>query len=121
MSTTPDATNLVDSTEHAIDDRDVVEAGEYHEEHSNAYYIRIALILAVITAIETSTYWIDFGPLFLPTLLILMAIKFLMVVSVFMHLKFDNPIFSYLFYTGLILAIGVYVAALASFHFFTPG
>jgi len=36
-----------------------------------------------------------------------------------MHLKFDNKLFSYLFYSGLVLAIGVYVAFLATFHFFT--
>ena len=65
----------------------------------------------------TLTY-IDIGPIFLPVLLILMAVKFFTVVSYFMHLKFDNRIFSLLFYTGLFLAIGVYCAALATFHFF---
>ena len=53
-------------------------------------------------------------------LLILMVIKFVMVVSYFMHLKFDNPLFSWLFYAGLLLAVGVYVAALATFEFFRP-
>jgi len=51
-------------------------------------------------------------------LLILMAIKFVMVASLFMHLRGDSKIFSYLFYSGLILAIGVYVAFLATFRFF---
>ena len=41
-----------------------------------------------------------------------MAIKFLTVVSFFMHLKFDNKMFSCLFYSGLFLAVCVYVAAL---------
>lgn len=81
-------------------------------------YIVIALILAAITALEVSTYYVDFGPLFLPSLLIMMVIKFVMVVSYFMHLKFDNKIFSWLFYAGLFLAIGVYVTALATFQFF---
>ena len=81
-------------------------------------YINIALILAAITALEVSTYYVDFGPLFLPSLLIMMVVKFFMVVSYFMHLKFDNKIFSWLFYAGLFLAIGVYVAALGTFHFF---
>ncbi|MCB0999071.1 MAG: cytochrome C oxidase subunit IV family protein [Acidimicrobiales bacterium] len=86
----------------------------------DSYYVKIALILAVITALETSTYWIDFGAFFLPTLLILMAIKFVMVASLFMHLKFDSKIFSWMFYSGLLLAIGVYVAFLATFRFFAP-
>lgn len=85
---------------------------------SNAGYVKIALILAVITALEVSTYYIDFGPFFMPSLMIMMVVKFVMVVSYFMHLKFDNKIFSWMFYAGLFLAIGVYVAALSTFKFF---
>ena len=77
-----------------------------------------ALILAAITALEVSTYYVDFGWLFMPALMIMMVIKFVMVVSYFMHLKFDNKLFSWLFYTGLVLAVGVYCAALATFKFF---
>jgi len=50
--------------------------------------------------------------------LILMVIKFVIVVSYFMHLKFDNKIFSYLFYAGLLLAVAVYCGFLATFKFF---
>jgi cytochrome c oxidase subunit IV len=97
---------------------------ESHDsEHADGHftdkqYIQIALILAALTAIEVSTYFVDFGPLFMPTLLILMTVKFVIVVSFFMHLKFDNKIFTWIFYTGLILAIGVYCAFLATFRFF---
>jgi cytochrome c oxidase subunit 4 len=49
-----------------------------------------------------------------------MVIKFTTVVSLFMHLRFDNKIFSWLFYTGLFLAIFVYTAALLTFRFFDP-
>ena len=85
---------------------------------SNAGYVRIAVILAAITALEVSTYYVDFGPFFMPALMIMMVVKFLMVVSYFMHLKFDNRLFSWLFYAGLILAITVYVIALSTFKFF---
>jgi cytochrome c oxidase subunit 4 len=85
---------------------------------TNAGYVRIALILAAITALEVSTYYIDFGPLFMPSLMIMMVVKFFMVATYFMHLKFDNKIFSWMFYAGLFLAIGVYVVALATFKFF---
>ena len=74
---------------------------------SDAGYIKIALILAAITALEVSTYYVDFGPLFMPSLMIMMVVKFVMVVSYFMHLKFDSKIFSFLFYTGLGLALFV--------------
>jgi cytochrome c oxidase subunit 4 len=91
-----------------------------HDEHAHGtrYYVVIAAILATITALETSTYWIDFGPLFMPLLLTLMAVKFFMVVLFFMHLKDDAKLFSWLFYAGLFLALGVYIAAALTFRFF---
>ena len=90
-----------------------------HAEHkSTAYYVTVALILAGLTALETSTYWVDFGPLFMPALLIMMTIKFFMVVLLFMHLKFDNRLFGVLFYAGLGLAVFVYLIALLTFNFF---
>jgi len=89
-----------------------------HEHMTDAGYIRIALILAAITALEVSTYYVDFGPLFMPSLMIMMVAKFVMVVSFFMHLRFENRIFSFLFYTGLALALFVYIVALATFKFF---
>ena len=104
------------ATEHATH----AEHAEHGESHgaSDKQYIVIALILAALTAIEVSTYYIDFGPLFMPTLFVLMIVKFVIVVSYFMHLKFDNKLFSWLFYSGLFLAIAVYVGALATFKFF---
>lgn len=92
----------------------------HEEEHglSDGGYVKIALILAAITALEVSTYYVDFGPFFMPALLIMMIVKFVMVVSYFMHLKFDNRIFSYMFYIGLGIALFVYFTALATFKFF---
>ncbi|MEO5902113.1 MAG: cytochrome C oxidase subunit IV family protein [Ilumatobacteraceae bacterium] len=85
---------------------------------TTAFYVKVALVLAVMTAAETSTYWVDFGKLFMPVLLILMVAKFFTVVSLFMHLKYDNRLFALLFYMGLFLAVAVYVAALATFKLF---
>src|SRR5512141_92678 len=107
-------TEHVDHTEHT--DHDDAHDGGGHK--STKYYIMVAVFLAAITAVEVGLYYADIGKLFLPTLLLLMAVKFLTVVSLFMHLKFDNKLFSYLFYSGLILAILVYVAALMTFRFF---
>ena len=36
-----------------------------------------------------------------------------------MHLKFDNRLFSVMFYMGLGLAIAVYIVALFTFKFFS--
>ena len=82
------------------------------------YYIQVAIFLAALTAIETSTYSVDFGWAFLPVLLGLMVIKFVTVILLFMHLKDDHKMFGMLFYAGLGLAVFVYVAALLTFRFF---
>ena len=96
-------------------------AAEAHDEHhtpSDRHFINIALILAGLTALETSTYWIDLGGFATPLLLILMTIKFLMIILVFMHLKYDSKLFSVMFYMGLCLAVLVYTVFLATFQFF---
>ena len=107
------------TTEHAEHAEHAAEAHEHHTP-SDRYFIKIAIILAVVTALETSTYW---WPKSLETvgvisLLIMMTIKFFMIVMVFMHLKFDSKIFSLMFYTGMVLAIGVYMVFLFTFQFF---
>ena len=89
-----------------------------HDHPTNRYFIWTALVLALFTALETSTYWIDFGSFATPLLLILMSIKFFVILMVFMHLKYDSKLFGAMFYIGLGLAIGVYVATLATFQFF---
>ena len=56
----------------------------------------------MITALEVSISYIDIGTIFLPLLLVLMVIKFVVVVGFFMHLRFDNPLFSFVFFSGAI-------------------
>ncbi len=96
-----------------------------HEEHGahkpNSFYIKVAVALAIVTAVEVGLYYLDLGKLFMPTLLILMVVKFVTVVSLFMHLRFDHKMFSWLFYSGLFLALFVYLAALTTFQFFDGG
>jgi cytochrome c oxidase subunit 4 len=94
-----------------------------HTDHAahNRKYVMIALVLAVMTAIEVALSYADVGKLFMPALLILMVLKFWTVVSYFMHLKHDNTMFKLLFYSGLFLAVLVYLAALLTFQFFDGG
>jgi len=106
------------ATDHSTTDEHAGEHADGHHGASDKQYVIIALILAALTAIEVSTYYVDFGPLFMPTLFVLMTVKFIVVASYFMHLKFDNKLFSYLFYSGLILALTVYIGALSTFKFF---
>lgn len=101
-------------------ERHDVESSDEAEVHgiSDFGYVKVAIFLAVLTALEVSTYYFDFGPFFIPLLLILMAIKFVTVASYFMHLKFDKRIYSLMFYAGLGLALIVYLGTLATFKFF---
>jgi cytochrome c oxidase subunit IV len=90
-----------------------------HEEHglSDWGYIKVALLLAVLTGLEVATYFVDIGALEVPALLILMVVKFAIVVAYFMHLKFDDSLFTKLFVTGLVLALLVYGAFLTTLVF----
>ena len=105
------------TTEHAAE-----HAHDEHDEHiiSDRYFIKIAIILAVVTALETSTFWWpkSLSTVSVVVLLVLMTIKFFMIVMIFMHLKFDSKLFGFMFYTGLGLAIFVYLVFLFTFQFF---
>lgn len=99
------------------------EDAEDHDAHhpSDWAYVKIALILAAVTALEVFTYFrsvLDWGVALVPSLIFMMVVKFYLVATWFMHLKFDNSIFSKMFTTGLVLAVGVYLATLTAFEFF---
>lgn len=86
---------------------------------SDRQYIVIALILAVLTALEVAATEVDgLGSFLIPALLIMMAIKFFIVVSYFMHLKHDSALFKFSFYIGLAGAAVLYSIMLMTFHFF---
>ncbi len=97
--------------------------GEDHDEHahpSDWAYVKIALILAVVTGLEVSTYFssvVDWGDALVPSLIFMMALKFYLVAMWFMHLKFDSPLFLKLFFGGLALAVAVYIATLTASEF----
>ena len=98
-----------------------LEHDDLHDhEISDKTYIVIALFLAVLTAMEVAATEISSVPeaLLVPSLLIMMAIKFFVVVSYFMHLKHDAAIFKFGFYIGLAGAIVLYAVMMSTFHFF---
>ena len=94
-------------------------SGVGHEHPSDRKYVQIALVLGAITAGEVAIPYItDVEGPWLVLMLVLMAIKFFIVVAWFMHLRFDSKLFRRLFVGGLVLAMGVYLAALTSFQYF---
>ena len=114
---------MTTATETAPVEHDQHEA-HVHEHPSDALYVKIALILGVITAAEVGTYfWEDiFGTkpstmALILTLFPMMIAKFAIVVGYFMHAKYDNPIFRRVFIFGLVLAIAVFAVFLTAMEF----
>jgi cytochrome c oxidase subunit IV len=82
--------------------------GEVHEHPTWKQYKWVALILTVITIVEVWVYYIPrfvASPFFVPSLLIMSAVKFAIVVMFYMHLKYDHRLFRVLFTGPLIIAI----------------
>ena len=80
-----------------------------HTGHPTAgMYFKIAIILCVITAIEVGIFYIeDLGHWMIPILTILSLGKCALVAMYYMHLKFDNKLFTILFVVGFVLAAAV--------------
>ncbi len=96
----------------ATDTTASTEGDHGHAHPTPKQYVNIALILAVLTALEVSTYFVDFGRVAIPLLVVLMVVKFLYVAGWFMHLKFDSRWFSVMMYTGLAFALVLYAITL---------
>ena len=99
----PTGANVAESTEteHAA-------MGEVHEHPTWSTYKWVALILTLITIVEVWVYYIPAfvaSRLFVPTLLIMSAVKFAIVVLFYMHLKYDARLFRALFTGPLIIAV----------------
>ena len=89
---------------------------ELHHHPGPRAYVGVAVILSIITALEVAIYYVpSLKGLLVPMLLAFSAVKFVLVVAWFMHLKFDSPLFKRLFVTGLVLAGLVFAIVLATF------
>ncbi len=112
----------IDNDSHATDTTEPVSQLEHDDLHSHEVsdkqYVVIALLLAVLTALEVASTEVGLGSFLIPALLIMMAVKFFVVVSYFMHLKHDAAMFKFSFYIGLFGAIVLYTIVLTTFHFF---
>ena len=98
-------------------------AAQYHSQQrahpSPLVYVGIAIVLAGITALEVwAVYQQSLRSVLVPILLILSAVKFSLVAMFFMHLRFDNRLFTVFFTGGLILATGVLFALASLFRAF---
>lgn len=96
---------------------DATAAGTHEAGHDAGHptprlYVQVAAALFVLTAMEFSTYFVEFDAATTPLLIVLMSIKFVLVAGFFMHLKYDTRLFTRLMSTGLVLAVVLYLVAL---------
>jgi cytochrome c oxidase subunit 4 len=110
-----------DQFTHTNPDIDVHSIGEVHEHPTWTQYKWVALILTLMTVVEVWVYYTPFqnSPMFAPTLIVMSAVKFAIVVLFYMHLKYDHKLFKALFTGPLIIAMSTIVALLFLFGKFS--
>ncbi len=98
-----------------------------HDLHEHAHpgpgqYVKVAVFLAIVTAIEVGAYYVSGIPdaVLSAALIVMMVVKFAFVGLWFMHLRFDSPLFRRLFVVGIVLALAVYTVVLVSFGLLIP-
>jgi len=95
---------------------EVAAHGDGHAHPGPRTYVLVGAILAAITLLEIYVYTrADIHAIVVPILLVLSAVKFVLVVGFFMHLKFDHPLFTGIFGFGLAVAASVITALLFLF------
>ena len=90
-------------------------ADHAHDHPSDKKYIQIAIILTIVTIVEVAIYYVDWmhdSGVLVPSLFVLSIAKFVTVIGYYMHLKFDDPRFRYMFIGGLVGSLAVIAALL---------
>ncbi len=90
---------------------------EPHHAPGQLEYVRIAVFLAILTALEVIVYypgWPKTPKIVL--FVILAAVKFATVAAFFMHLKFDGRLLAIVFSTGMALAGSAFLVAIVTIH-----
>ena len=86
-----------------------------HEHPTWKQYKWVALILTLITVFEVWAYYIPSlvaSAVFVPLLLIMSAVTFIIVVMFYMHLKYDHKLFRAVFTGPLIIAMATLIGLL---------
>lgn len=97
----------------------------HHDEHAHPdarEYALIASILTIVTGFEVALYFftgVGYASL-VGMLMVLMVVKFAIVVGWYMHLKFDEPLYTWIFAGGLFVAIAIVLALYVLFEVFHP-
>ncbi len=94
-------------------------AGREVRHPSPREYVRIGLVLAVVTGFEVAVYYLEsLKDVLVPLLLCFAAIKFSLVVMWYMHLRFDSRTYARFFVMGLAGAITLFAIVLITLQAF---
>jgi cytochrome c oxidase subunit 4 len=75
------------------------------EHASVATYVKVALVLTAVTALEVGVIYVrQLAPVIVPLLLAMSLAKFALVVLFFMHLRYDARVLATLFVGPLLMA-----------------
>ena len=102
--------------------REIMHDQESHPVHGTRTYWIIGAILFVVTALEILAYYIEgtLGFAAVPVILALSAIKFVLVVMFFMHLKYDSNVFTGIFMFPFALGTLIIVSLYLLYHLLHP-
>jgi heme/copper-type cytochrome/quinol oxidase subunit 3 len=89
-----------------------------HAAHASTMtYLVVAAILTLITVVEVGVFYMPaMHPVLAPTLLVLSAAKFTLVVGFYMHLRYDHNLFRAVFALPLLIAAAVIIGLLFLFR-----
>jgi cytochrome c oxidase subunit IV len=94
-------------------------SGEVHHHPGWSTYWKVATILTLITVFEVWAYYVPSfvaSRAFVPSLLIMSAVKFAIVVAFYMHLRYDHKLFRVLFTGPLFVAVITLLSLLFLFN-----
>ncbi len=92
------------------EEKNQIDNHENHE-HITPYstYVLVWLALMALTSITVTVAGIDFGMVALAIALLIAAVKSALVINIFMHIKFDEPIFRVFLFVSLFTLIVIFV------------
>ena len=99
-----------------------VETHGHESGHASAkFYWFIGAVLTIITAVEVAIFYVPaLAGVLVPSLLLLSAAKFVLVVAYYMHLKPDSNIFTGVFLAGFVLATFMVTALIVLYKVLPP-
>lgn len=90
--------------------------GRPHSENRYNAFVQIAMILSFITGMEILLIFLPFPKgILIGSLVFLSAVKFMLVIFVFMHLKWDKLLCTAVFFIGLVIGGGTLFALVRIF------